>query len=264
VTTKGSNPLHQNDRAGNACGLGPNCNATTGRPPTRLVGLVGALALAALLSACTTTQGVKPDLVHGRRCAYLAPDVCSKLEPVPGKETLRYIAPHVDWSQYTKVMISPITVWSGAKRNLTAEESQWLANYMYHALVQQVGKVAKIVDEPGPGVLKLQGAFTQVDAAVPVLRTISMVIPQARALATLKYIATDSYPFVGSAQGELEITDSRTGEVLAAGVDRRIGGGALETAAQWQWGDVQNVMDNWAGRVANVLATLRAGKALPD
>jgi hypothetical protein len=260
VTTSRSTPLHENYRLGNACGLKQSGTSKTGR----LVWLVAALALSTLLSACTTTQGVKPDLVHGRRCAYLAPDVCSKLEPVPGKETLRYIAPHVDWSQYKKVMISPITVWSGAKRNLTAEESQWLANYMYQSLVQQVGKVEKIVDEPGPGVLKIQGAFTQVDAAVPVLRTVSMVIPQARALATLKYIATDSYPFVGAAQGELEITDSRTGEVLAAAVDRRIGGGDLSTAAQWQWGDVQNVMDHWASQVANRLVALRQGKTAAD
>jgi hypothetical protein len=251
------------DRPSTVYRLNPNRSSEESCGAIGLVGFVGALALSTLLSACTTTQGVKPDLVHGRQCAYLAPDVCSKLAPVPGTESLRYIAPNVDWSQYTKVMISPITFWSGAKRNLTAEESQWLANYMYQALVQQVGKVATIVNEPGPGVLKLQGAFTQVDAAVPVLRTVSMVVPQARALATLKYIATGSYPFVGAAQGELEVTDSRTGEVLAAGVDRRIGGGSLETAAQWQWGDVENVMDNWASRVANILATLRAGKALP-
>jgi hypothetical protein len=157
-------------------------------------------------------------------------------------------------------MVSPVTFWSGAKRNLTAEESQWMANYMYQALVKQLGAVVKIVDEPGAGVMKVQTAFTQVDSAVPVLRSISMAVPQARALATLKYIATGSYPFVGAAQGELEVTDSRTGQVLAAGVDRQIGGGSLATAAQWQWGDVQNVMDQWASMVATRVAALRAGK----
>jgi Protein of unknown function (DUF3313) len=187
--------------------------------------------------------------------------VCSKLTPDTGNEAaLRYIAPDVPWSQYTKVMVSPVTVWGGAKRKIGAEDAQRLANYFYQVLVQQLGTVVPVVDEPGPGVLKVQAALTDAEAATPVLRTVSMAIPQARVLATLKYIATDSYPFVGAAQGELEVTDSRTGAVLAAGVARRIGGGSLQTAAQWQWGDVENVVDHWAKLVASRLAKLRSGK----
>lgn len=238
-----------------------NSNSKSWRRSTHINVALGAFAFAALLSACSTTQAVKPELTQGHRCAYLAPDVCSKLSPgTAGEAALRYIAPNVDWSQYTKVMVSPITVWGGAKRKISAEDAQRLANYQYQALVQQLGTVLQVVDEPGPGVLKIQAALTDAEAATPVLRTISMAIPQARALATLKFLATDSYPFVGSVQGELEVTDSRTGELLAAGVDRRIGGGSLQTAAQWQWGDAQNVMDYWAKLVATRLANLRSGQ----
>lgn len=229
--------------------------------PTHFFLALGALALTAFLSACAVTQAAKPELTKGR-CAYLAPDVCSMLTPGTGEEqaALRYIAPNVQWSQYTKVMVSPVTVWGGAKQDLSAEDSQRLANYMYTALVQEIRKKLPIVDEPGPGVIKVQMAFTSAETATPVLRTVSMVIPQARALSTLKYLATDSYPFVGGAQGEMEITDSKTGDVLAAAVDRRIGGGSIKTAAQWQWGDVENVMDQWATMTANRVANLRAGK----
>ncbi len=87
------------------------------------------------------------------------------------------------------------------------------------------------------------------------LRTISMLIPHG------KDVATGDYPVVGGAQGELEITDSRTGQVLAAAVDLQIGGGALKTAAQWKWGDVENVMDEWAKLIATRLAALRAAKS---
>ena len=127
--------------------------------------------------------------------------------------------------------------------------------------MKQVGTKFQIVDKPGPGVMNLQVALTDIEAATPVLRTVSMVVPQIRVLAMVKYAATDSYPFVGRVQGEIEVTDSKTGDVLGAAVDRRIGGGSPETAAQWKWGDVQNVMDNWAGRVATRLANLRAGKS---
>jgi hypothetical protein len=183
------------------------------------------------------------------------------LAPNPDREgTLRYINPNVDWSQYTKAMVSPVTIWGGAKRDLTAEEAQAFSNYLYQALVQQIGTVVPTVDEPGRGVIKVQTALTNAEAAVPVLRTVSMLIPQARVLSTVKYVATGDYPFVGGAQGEIEITDSKTGQVLAAAVDRQIGGGALQTAAQWKWGDVENIMDEWAKLVASRLAALRAGK----
>ena len=229
----------------------------------RICGAAAAFALLAALSGCATTQAAKVELPHGH-CAYLAPDICSELTPGPvGGASLRYIAPNVNWSQYTKVMISPVTVWGSVKREVSAADAQYLANYLYQALVQQIGAKFQLVDEPGPGVMKLQTALTNAEAAVPVLRTVSMLIPQARVLATLKYVATGSYPFVGSAQGEGEVTDSVTGQVLVAAIDRRIGGGSLQTAAQWQLGDAQNVMDNWAALLATRLADLHAGKPVP-
>jgi hypothetical protein len=186
--------------------------------------------------------------------------VCSKL--TPGSEAaLRYIAPNVDWKKYTKVEVSPVLSYSGEERKISAQDAQFLSNYMYQAFVQQFGaKGFQVVNEPGPGVIKVQAATMDAEAAVPILRTVSMIVPQARALATLKYVGTDSYPFVGGLQGELEATDSQTGQVLAAGVDRRIGGGSLQTAAQWQWGDAENVMDHWAELVATRLQDLRSGK----
>jgi hypothetical protein len=41
-------------------------------------------------------------------------------------------------------------------------------------------------------------------------------------------------------------TDAVTGQVLGAGVDRRVGGGSIQTAAQWQWGDAENVIKTWS------------------
>jgi len=36
-----------------------------------------------------------------------------------------------------------------------------------------------------------------------------------------------------------------TGEILVAGVDRRIGGATISTAAQWEWGDARTD-EEWA------------------
>ena len=73
-----------------------------------------------------------------------------------------------------------------------------------------------------------------------------------------------SYPFVGGAQAEFKITDSTTGDILAAGVDRRIGGGAITTAAQWEWGDAENAMKEWAKLAAEWLSAWTGGAARPS
>jgi hypothetical protein len=51
-----------------------------------------------------------------------------------------------------------------------------------------------------------------------------------------------------------------TGQVLGAAVDRRVGGGAISTAAQWQWGDAENAMDHWAELTATRIQELQTGK----
>lgn len=238
--------------------------------PTRIG--VWALALAPWIFACTTTQAVKPELPGGK-CMYLAPSVCSKLTPgasgsmlslssTSDQAALRYVAPDVDWKKYSAVMVSPVLCYGGEERKISAQDAQYLANYAYQELVLQLtAKGFQIANEPGPGVMKLQTALEDPETAVPILRNVSMIVPQARALSTLKLLATGSYPFVGGLQGEAEVTDSQTGEVLVAGVDRRIGGGNIVTAAQWQWGDAKNVIDHWAEvNIATRLADRRAGK----
>jgi hypothetical protein len=221
--------------------------------------LIG-LTVAVVVAGCSVTQKEAPKLVGGS-CALIPPSTCALLTPgTSGQAGLRYIAPSVPWAQYTKVMLNPVTAWGGDTTKISAADSQQLTNYLYNVLAKKLGEKYQLVDEPGPGVLRLQFAITDADAATPALRSVSMAVPQARVLATLKYAATGTYPFVGAAQGEVLVTDSVTGNVLAAAVDRRVGGGSMETAAQWQWGDAENAMNQWAELSVARLTSLRSGQ----
>ena len=75
----------------------------------------------------------------------------------------------------------------------------------------------------------------------------------------LKYLATGTFPFVGSAQAEAKITDSVTGQVLAAAVSKRVGGGNPKDAAQWELGDAENALTYWAQLTTTRLASWTAG-----
>jgi len=92
-------------------------------------------------------------------------------------------------------------------------------------------------------VLKI--ALTDVTASTPGLRTISVIVPQARLLTALGNVGTGNQAFAGSAQGEGELTDSVTGERLAAFVDRTQAAASLSNAGSFQWGDAKTVLDSW-------------------
>jgi len=104
---------------------------------------------------------------------------------------------------------------------------------------------------------------TDVESATPGLRTISLVVPQARLLNTVQSLATGKQLFAGSLQVEAKLTDASTGKLLSAAVARGVGGGSLKAAAQVQWGDAENAMDLFARRTAKGLAALTSGTATP-
>jgi hypothetical protein len=242
-----------------------------------LHGVLIAAALSALTAGCATTQQAKvSEKTEENSCAFLGAAVCAELTPTetPGRfsgaavtgggepaASLRYIDPNAQWTQYKKVLIAPVTFWAGDNTSVSPADQERLTNYFYQAIEKQLSTRFKVVQQPGPGVLTIQVALVDAESATPVLRTISMLIPQARALATLKYLATGTYAFIGSATAELKILDSTTHQVLAAAVDKRVGGGSLSTAAQWQWGDAENAMKAWAQQLTNRLSSWTSGTA---
>jgi len=226
-------------------------------------GGVLALCLAALASACTPTQQVKV-VKSDINCGFLGSD-CNRLTAgAEGQAALRYVNPSANWKQYNKVTIDPVTFWGSDSTQISAADQQTLVNYFEQALREELGKKFQIVDQAGPGVMRVQVAITDATAATPGLRTISVIVPQARALNTLKYAATGTYSFIGSAQAEAKITDAATGQLLAEAVDRRVGGGSIEAAAQWQWGDAENAMHAWAVQMADRLSSWTSGAATPS
>ncbi|HME70350.1 MAG TPA: DUF3313 domain-containing protein, partial [Myxococcota bacterium] len=86
--------------------------------------LLGTVALAAIVFGCSTTQEVVP-VMKGGHCVYLSPEVCPMLAlgSGPNQPGMRYVAQNVNWSQYTKVMVSPVMVWGSAKSQLSAADS---------------------------------------------------------------------------------------------------------------------------------------------
>jgi hypothetical protein len=98
-------------------------------------------------------------------------------------------------------------------------------------------------------------------SATPVLRTIAVVIPQARLLSAVTNLATGQYAFTGSVQSEGEALDGRTGKRVAAWVDKRFGGTSVKNADVWKWGDAEKAIDFWATTAAQRYVDLQQGQS---
>lgn len=217
---------------------------------------------ALLLTACSVTQKA-PLEQSAVRCGLLANE-CHRLQ-AGGKDqaNFRYFNPAAQWTRYDKVLIEPVTFWGGDSTSVPAADQQALTDYFSQQLRAQLGKQLQLAERPGPGVIKVTVAMTDAEAATPVLRSVSMLVPQAHMLSNLKYLATGTFPFVGGAQGEVRLTDSVSGQLLAAAVDKRIGGGSVANSFQWQWGDAEHAIDTWCEMLTERLVSWTSGAAKP-
>jgi hypothetical protein len=220
--------------------------------------------LSVMIAGCAKTVAEQPAVVQqvesGQNSA--ASGFFGKDLPLlqPGKENqaaMVYINPNAKWNQYNKIMLEPIEFWDSADSSVSPSDQHMLTAYFYNKIKEDLQKNFTLVDQGGPGVLVLQVALVNASSATPGLRSVSVAIPQLRIINSVQSLATGSYAFVGSAEAEMKVTDSQTGELLGAAIDKRVGGIALSTAAQWKWGDAENAMDFWAQKMNDRLLELQ-------
>ena len=231
---------------------------------------VGIPFLALGLTGCPTTVQSTPEAAKAVEAGTALPpavtgffgDDASKLTPGPeGGAALAYVNPSAQWAKYTKIQLMPVEFWAAADSKVSPSDQQILTSYCYNKLTEDLGKSFQLVNQPGPDVLTMRVALMDATTATPVLRSVSVVIPQLRVINGLQSLATGSYLFVGSAEGEMKITDSASGELLGAAVDQRAGGMGIKGAASFQWGDAENAMDYWAQKITNRLLQLQGKTA---
>lgn len=218
-----------------------------------------------LVSMQACSQTVQSQATVAKQVESAAPAVggffgndISLLQPgSEGQAAMVYFNTSVQWSQYNKILLEPVEFWDGADTTVSPSDQHMLTAYAYNKLKEDLQKNFTLVDQGGPGVLVLQVALVNASAATPGLRSVSVVIPQLRVINIAQSLATGSYAFVGSAEAMMKATDAETGQLLVAAIDKRVGGIAVSSAAQWQWGDAQNAMNYWAAKIDNRLRQLQ-------
>ncbi|MGF1476519.1 MAG: DUF3313 domain-containing protein [Geminicoccaceae bacterium] len=178
----------------------------------------------------------------------------------PGDEyqaALIYTNPEADWAKYDKILLQPVTIWADPKRfeGVPKEEVQMLADGFFMVISEGLGADYEIVTEPQDNTLIAQVALTDAQSSNPALDTVSSLHPGARVLSEAFGIAGDKPLFVGEVSAEFKATDAMTGELLAAGVDRRVGRKGIGSFDKWN--DAKAAIETWTTLTAYRLCVLR-------
>jgi hypothetical protein len=159
-----------------------------------------------------------------------------------------YFNPEADWPSYSKILLDPVI--NLRREELTQkgpplEDLQRLANNFYVLLYEELDQDYEMVKTPGPRTLRIQVALTDLQQSWATTDTVTSVIPVGMVLSTASEFVTGKPAFVGEASVEAKITDARTGELLVAGIDRRVGGDRIEASVD-SWDDVNKILELWS------------------
>lgn len=179
-----------------------------------------------------------------------------------------YLAPGADFSGYTKVMLDPTEVafrrnWQrdfnnnarGLTNRISDQEARDILNAAqsgFQDVFRQVyaQRGIQIVSEPGPDVLRLRTAVTNLDVAAPD----QMTPGRSRTYASE----------AGEATIVIEARDSMSGAILGRGVDRRAAGDnsfVMRRSRVTNRADFERMFRSWAEYSADALARLRTTPA---
>ncbi|MEO0649466.1 MAG: DUF3313 domain-containing protein [Planctomycetota bacterium] len=208
--------------------------------------------LLALVAGCASTKSAPP-----QETAYSGfLEDYSRLEDLEGIGVMSWVQPGLSLAEYDKLLIeSELWMSDESQAAVGEDELAQLVSILRALAEEKLGSQWRIVDRPGPTVLHLRCAITELKPANSRLNPLTGVIPVGRRLSRVAELTTGTSLFVGRTSAELEIRDSLSGELLACGVDGRVGANSLSNVGS-TWGDVEDAHRFWLGRLAKNLQRL--------
>lgn len=159
---------------------------------------------------------------------------------------------------YDKVMIENVMIYYGPEsklKDVPQDQLQNLATLFAASLAECLSKDYEVVEEKGPKTLSIQIALTDAQATSTTFKALSFVpwgIPGLKfAILKSKETMTGKPVFAGEVTAEGKISDSQSGDVLFAAVDRRVG---ARFSGGWQsWTDAEAAFKFWAEKIRYAL-----------
>jgi hypothetical protein len=218
--------------------------------------IVPLIAIASLFSGCAATtqaRNVQP--------SDFLDEYHSPLQAGPKDRMLwTYRNPTTDWAAYNKVQLKPVTIREGLSSKLLPQERHdllVLAGALEDMLYLKLSQDYEMTESSTAGTMRIQVAITHREERTTAPALWSSVAQELQAVATI-YILAGKPPFAREVTAEFTIRDAQTGELLAAGTDRRAGRqNRIDREAVNSWDGLKNGLEFLADLSAYRLCVLR-------
>lgn len=183
-----------------------------------------------------------------------------QFKPGRDKSAKVYVKEGVDFKRYKKIMMDEVVFFfndANKYKGISPEEMKDLAD-AWHKDMFDAFKGYTFTDRPGPDVVRIRTAITDIDVSHPARNVVSTVVPVGLAVSIVKKAAAGSYPGVGGASMEMEILDSVSGERLAAAIDSKSGG---KISGLSKYGAAKEAFQYWAKRLRERFDEMGGGPA---
>jgi len=176
------------------------------------------------------------------------------LRPSPDESgAWSYRKPDVNFKEYTNIILDPLIIWPSQRSSyggVNALTAWKLALAFQDRMSQALAGGYRIVNQPGPGVLRLRAALTEVMLEHPKLASPGQLLPLANDMliqASEKISGMNALE--GEAAIEAELLDAESQERLAAYVEKRVSSKVLLTQDKDSLGPVLEIFDYWAKKL---------------
>jgi hypothetical protein len=213
-----------------------------------VMAVVMGFALVTSVISCASTSGSKSTFLG---------EYAKDLQPGPqGGVKERWLRSGVNPAKYNKVILEHVVFFfadDSQYKGIDTSELNQLAEQFDLAIVNALKGSYPIVTEPGPDVVRIRIAITDLKQSTPalgVVSTVAMVSPVGLGLNVVKRGATGSWTGSGATSAEFLAFDSMTNQVIFAARDERSAG---FTERYTKWGSAEEAFKFWAERIKMVM-----------
>lgn len=192
------------------------------------------------------------------------PSVYSLLKPGPeGGAKLRWIKDGVDPKKYEKFMVDSVIFFLADQadyKGIDPQEMKELCDEFNKALVAAFKDKWPIVADPGPDVMRIRIAITNIKPSRPGVSAVTSIIPVGLGVSLVKKGATGGWTGSGETGIEMMVIDSMTDEILVLGVDQR----KAEFEQRFsKWGSATDAFKLWSEKAVAYIDHVKGVKREP-
>jgi hypothetical protein len=216
---------------------------------TLLAVVMGITLVTFTISCASTSSQSKGATAEAQKLGFLG-EYAQYLQPGPeGGAKMRWLKPGVDFGKYNKVMLDSVIFFfadSSGYKGIDPQALKELADACDLQVINVLKGTYPIVAEPGPDVVRIRFAITDLEQSRPVLSAVTTVVPIGLGISIIKKGATGSWTGSGATGAELMAIDSMTGNVIAVAQDKKTAG---FTERFSKWGSAEDAFKFWGERL---------------